>query len=160
MADKKETKKENTEKSNKGMMIVLFILGLLVLGAATFGGVYLFMKTKANVDTKPVIVEKTYVSLGEITVNLADEGGKRYFKGDISVGYDNTDKEAPKELTKEKSLVVVNDAVIFYFKGQKSEFINNVANEEIMKKQLMEAINKQLMKCKVTDIRFNSIIVQ
>lgn len=163
MADNKEAKKEKTEKSGKGnkaVMVVLFILGLLVLGAATFGGVYLFMKTSKAAESHPVIAEKTYVDLGEITINLADEGGKRYFKGEISVGYDNTDKYAPEELTKEKSLVVVKDAVIFYFKGQKADFINNTANEEVMKKQLIDAINKQLTKCKVTDIRFNSIIIQ
>ena len=65
-----------------------------------------------------------------------------------------------KELVKEKSLGVVKDAVIFYLKGQKAEFLNDSANEEEIKSQLMEAINKKLTKCKVTDVLFNSIIIQ
>lgn len=156
MAEKKEEKKE--AKSSKGIMIILFILGLLVLGAATFGGVYLFMKTNSNVKTQQVVIENMYMDLGEVTVNLADEGGKRYFKGQLSVGYDKKDKKVAEEL--ESNLVVVKDIVIFYFKSQKSDFVNNTANEEEMKKQLMEKINKELVKGKINDIRFNSIIVQ
>ena len=45
MAEKQDVKKESSGKGNKAIMVVLFILGLFVLGAATFGGVYLFMKT-------------------------------------------------------------------------------------------------------------------
>lgn len=164
MAGKQENKdvkkEEKSGKGNKAVVVALFLLGLIVLGAATFGGVYLFMKTNNAAQSQPVVIEKNYVDLGEITVNLSDEGGKRYFKGEISIGYNSDDKEAPKELVKEKSLGVVKDAVIFYLKGQKAEFLNDSANEEEIKSQLMEAINKKLTKCKVTDVLFNSIIIQ
>lgn len=160
MAEKKEEKKEEKKdgKSNKGIMAVLFILGLFVLGAATFGGVYLFMQTRDRVQSQQVVTENTYVDLGELTVNLADEGGKRYFKGQLSVGYDKRDKKVAEELT--DNLVVVKDVVIFYLKSQKADFINSTANEEEIKKQLIENINKELGKGKINDIRFNSIIVQ
>ena len=46
---KEKDKSENSGKSNKGVMVILFILGLVVLGGATFGGVYLFMKTNKTV---------------------------------------------------------------------------------------------------------------
>ena len=149
---------ENTPKSNKGVLIILFILGLVVLGGATFGGVYLFMKTKTTVDAQEVIIENTYMDLKEFTVNLADEGGKRYFKGEISLGYDKTKTKLLEELTGKE--VVVRDDIIFYFKSQKAEYINNVENSEAMKKQLIEAINKDLTKGKITDIRFKSMIIQ
>lgn len=160
MAEKKEENKNDKKqaKSSKGIMIILFILGLLVLGTATFGGVYLFMKTNSNIKDQEVVIENTYLDLGEVTVNLSDEGGKRYFKGQLSVGYDKKDKKLAEEL--ESNLVVVKDIVIFYFKGQKADFVNSTANEEEMKKQLMENINKELVKGKINDIRFNSIIVQ
>ncbi len=156
---KGKEKGENSGKgSNKGLMIVLFILGLIVLGGATFGGVYIFMKTNKTADAQQVVVENTYMDLPEFTVNLADEGGKRYFKGEISLGYDKTKSKLTDELTTDQ--VVVKDDIIFYFKGQKADFINNVANEQAIKKQLMEAINKDLTKGKITDIRFKSMIVQ
>ena len=149
---------ENTPKSNKGVLIILFILGLVVLGGATFGGVYLFMKTKTTVDAQEVIIENTYMDLKEFTVNLADEGGKRYFKGELSIGYDKSKEKLAEELKGKE--VVVRDDIIFYFKSQKADYINNVENTETMKKQLIEAINKDLTKGKITDIRFKSMIIQ
>lgn len=149
---------ENTPKSNKGVLIILFILGLVVLGGATFGGVYLFMKTKTTVDAQEVIIENTYMDLKEFTVNLADEGGKRYFKGEISIGYDKSKEKLKEELTGKE--VVIRDDIIFYFKSQKADYVNNVENTETMKRQLIEAINKDLTKGKITDIRFKSMIIQ
>lgn len=158
---KKKAKEENGEKShksNKGVLVILFILGLLVLGAAAFGGTYLFMKTKNTVDAQEVVIENTYMELKEFTVNLADEGGKRYFKGEISIGYDKTKEKLKEELTGKE--VVVRDDIIFFFKSQKADYINNVENTEAMKKQLIDAINKDLTKGKITDIRFKSMIIQ
>jgi len=155
---KGKEKDENTGKSNKGVMVILFILGFIVLGAATFGGVYLFMKNSKTVETQDVVVEKTYMDLSECTVNLADEGGKRYFKGEISLGYDKTKTKLGEELTANE--VVIKDDIIFYFKSKKADFINNVENKEDMKEQLMQAINKDLTKGKIIDIRFKSMIVQ
>ena len=153
-----ESTGKSTGKSNKGVMIILFILGLLVLGAATFGGVYLYMKTSKAIDAKEVVIENTYMDLKEFTVNLADEGGKRYFKGELSLGYDITKDKLKTELTTNE--VVVRDDIIFYFKSQKADYINNVENKEAMKKQIMDAINKDLTKGKITDVRFKSMIIQ
>lgn len=161
MAFGKGKAKENGEKPNKsgkGVLIILFILGLVVLGGAVFGGVYLFMKTKNTIDAQEVIIENTYVDLAEFTVNLADEGGKRYFKGELSLGYDKTKTKLAEELTGKQ--VVIRDNIIFYFKSQKAEYINNVENTETMKRQLIESINKDLTKGKITDIRFKSMIIQ
>lgn len=149
---------ENTNKSSKGILIILFILGLVVLGGAAFGGVYLFMKAKSTVDAQEVVIENTYMDLKEFTVNLADEGGKRYFKGEISIGYDKTKTKLAEELVGKE--VVIRDNIIFYFKSQKADYINNSANTENMKRQLIESINRDLTKGKITDIRFKSMIVQ
>lgn len=154
----KKEKDENSGKSNKGVMVILFILGLVVLGGATFGGVYLFMKTNKTVEAQEVVVENAYMDLAEFTVNLADEGGKRYFKGELSLGYDKSKTKLAEELTANQ--VVVRDVIIFFLKSQKADYINNVANAEAIKKQLIDAINKDLTKGKITDIRFKSMIVQ
>ena len=155
---KGKEKSENAGKSNKGILVILFILGLIVIGAATFGGVYIFMKTNKTVSAQEVIIENTYKDLAEFTVNLADEGGKRYFKGEISLGYDKTKTKLTDEITANQ--VVIRDDIIFYLKSQKADYINNAANETAIKKQLMDAINKDLTKGKITDVRFKSMIVQ
>ena len=155
---KAKEKGENTGKSNKGVMVILFVLGLIVLGAATFGGAYLYLKTSKTIDAQEVVVENEYMDLTEFTVNLADEGGKRYFKGELSLGYDKSKDKLKTELTANQ--VVVRDDIIFYFKSQKADYINDVKNKDEMKKQLIQAINKDLTKGKITDIRFKSMIVQ
>ena len=158
MAKKEKDKAEVKEKSGKGLMVVLFILGLIVLGAATFGGVYLFMKTNKTVSAQQVVVEQSYVDLEEMTINLADEGGKRYLKCQISIGHDKSNKKVAKEIEANKS--VIQDTINFYFKGQKAEYVNDVNNKEKIKDELMEEINKELQKGKITDLRFKNIIVQ
>ena len=155
--DKEVGQEEVKEKSGKGLMAVLFILGLIVLGAASFGGVYLFMKTNNTVAAQQVI-EETYVDLEEFTINLADKDGKRYFRGEISIGYDKTNKKVGEEIA--SNTVVIRDAIIFYFKGKEASYVNDINNEENIKKELMEAINKELQKGKVTDLRFKNMIVQ
>jgi len=155
---KKKENGESTGKSNKGILIILFILGLIVLGGATFGGVYLYMKTSKTIEAQEVVVQNAYIDLSEFTVNLADEGGKRYFKGELSLGYDKTKTKLLEELTTNQ--VVVRDSIIFYFKSKKADYINDVKNEDEIKKQMIEAINKELKNGKITDIRFKSMIVQ
>ncbi|MDR3594013.1 flagellar basal body-associated FliL family protein [Clostridium sp.] len=156
--EKDNEKVENGGKSNKGIMVILFVLGLLVLGVAAAGGTYLFLKQKSTVDSQAVVVENTYMDLDEFTVNLADEGGKRYFKGQISLGYDKTKTKLTDELTTNQ--VVIRDDIIFYFKSIKADYLNNVANRDAIKKQLIDAINKDLTKGKITDVRFKSMIIQ
>ena len=155
---KENGKNTSIGKTNKGVLVILFILGLVVLGGATFGGVYLFMKTKTTVESQEVIIDTTYMELKEFTVNLGDEGGKRFFKGEISIGYDKSKEKLAEELKGKE--VVLRDNIIFYFKSQKADYINNVENTENMKKQLIDAINKDLTKGKITDIRFKSMIIQ
>ena len=156
--NKEKDTSENSGKSNTGLMIVLFILGLIVLGGATFGGAYLFFKTNKTVSAQQVVVEQAYIDLDEITINLADEGGKRYFKGELSIGYNKDDKKAAEEV--KNSTAVIRDAIIFYFKGQKAEYVNDVNNKEKIKEELIETINKELVKGKITDIRFKNMLVQ
>ena len=155
--DKEVGQEEVKEKSGKGLMAVLFILGLLVLGAASFGGMYLFMKTNNTVAAQQVL-EETYVDLDEFTINLGDKDGKRYFRGEISIGYDKTNKKVGEEIA--ANTVVIRDAIIFYFKGKEASYVNDINNEENIKKDLIEAINKELQKGKVTDLRFKNMIVQ
>lgn len=155
--EKNENQVENSGK-NKGLMIVLFILGLIVLGGATFGGAYLFFKTNKTISEQQVVIEKKYTDLDEFTVNLADEGGRKYLRVELSVGYDKENSKLEEELN--SNIVVVRDTIIFYFKSKDAEFVNNIDNKEKIKEDLVEIINKELQKGKIEDIRFKNMIVQ
>lgn len=165
MAKKKDKEKDSGETKakggNKGLMIVLFLLGLIVLGVAAFAGSYLFFKANSNPvaqEEKEVVIEQKYIDLEEFTINLGDESGKRYFKGELSLGIDKKDTDTETEIT--DNVVVIRDAIIFYFKSQKAEYINDVNNKDAIKEALIEAINKELIKGKITDIRFKNMLVQ
>lgn len=56
--------------------------------------------------------------------------------------------------------MVVRDDIIFFFKSQKADYLNNVANRDAIKRQLIDSINKDLTKGKITDVRFKSMIIQ
>lgn len=104
MADKDKSKdKELKGKSGNMKTIIIFVVALLLVGGGVFGTTYIFMQKNAKIVVQESAIDITYVDMGEITANLADEGGKRYFKGQISIGYDKTDKDAETEL-KEKRL--------------------------------------------------------
>lgn len=158
MADKDKGKDNEKKKSGNIKTVIIFVISLLLVGGVVFAGTYMFMQK----NTAKVVMEKTvdiaYVDIGEITANLADEGGKKYFKGKISIGYDKSDKDAPTELQEKK--VVVRDAIIFYLKSLKINYINDTNNEKAIKDQLMDRVNKQLSKSKIVDVRFDSIITQ
>ncbi|NFG60614.1 MULTISPECIES: flagellar basal body-associated FliL family protein [unclassified Clostridium] len=159
MADKDKGKdKEAKGKSGNMKTIIIFVVALLIVGGGVFGATYMFMQKNAKTVIQEKTTEITYVDMGEMTANLADEGGKRYFKGQISIGYDKTDKDAETELKEKK--VVVRDSIIFYLKSLKLDYINNTNNEKEIKAQLMDKINKQLTKSKIVDVRFDSIITQ
>lgn len=140
----------------KNLFIPLSILAILVLGACVFGGVYLLKSDSLRTSG---VMEKTYVDLGEIKVNLSDNS-KKFFKGNISVGYDKNDKTTKKQLQKDKQLVVAKDAANFYFKSKSYDFLNNSDNIDKIKDELITTINSNLQNAKITDVKFSNFIVQ
>ena len=142
--------------TKKNVLIPLSILAILVLGACVFGGVYLL---KSNSASTSAVTEKTYVDLGEIKVNLSDNT-KKFFKGNVSVGYDKNDKQTKKQLEKNKQLVVAKDAANFYFKSKSYDFLNDSANIDKIKDELISAINANLQNARITDVKFSNFIVQ
>lgn len=146
-----EGKKEN--KKNKGILIVFLLL--IFVGAGTFGGTYFIMsKNKASL---PVVVEEAFVEVGDIFVNLSDEGSKRYVKLNMSISYDKANVDLAKELEDKK--VVIRDVSIFYIKSCKaSDF--DPQNEVILKGDLISRINQKLTKGLLKDVYISDIIVQ
>ena len=145
MADKK-----------KGKNTVLKVLVLLILvGGGTFAGTYYFMSK--NNATEPMVIEEAFIEVGEIFVNLSDEGSNRYVKLNMAVSYDKTNKDLAKEI--EEKSVVIRDNTIFYIKACKAKDFDP-ANETVLKGELISRINKKLTKGQLIDIYISDIIVQ
>ena len=85
--------KQEKKKSSK---LIIIIAILAILGGGTFGGVYYFMNK--NNASQPVVIEEAFFEVGEIFVNLSDEGSKRYVKLNLSISYDKNNKDLAKEI--------------------------------------------------------------
>lgn len=145
-----------TEKSGHGFIILICTLCLIIAGGGAFAGFYFYNSSSG----KKTQVERSYVSVGEITARLSDESGKKYIKADISVGYDKTMfNKAEKQLAKDKQLPVVLDALSFDLTKKDSNYFTG-DYEEKLKSDLIDAVNKKVQEFKITDIKISNLIIQ
>lgn len=142
------------KKKGKNTLLIVLIL-LILVGGGTFAGTYYFVSK--NNATEPVVIEEAFIEVGEIFVNLSDEGSKRYVKLNMAVSYDKTNKELAQEI--EEKSVVIRDVSIFYIKACKAKDFEP-ENETVLKGELISRINKKLTKGQLKDIYISDIIVQ
>lgn len=152
-----EEEEDYTEKSGHGFIILICTLCLIIIGGGAFAGFYFYNSSSSSKKTQ---VERSYVSIGEITARLSDESGKKYIKADISVGYDKTMfNKAEKQLAKDKQLPVVLDALSFDLTKKDSNYFTG-DYEEKLKSDLIDAVNKKVQDFKITDIKISNLIIQ
>ena len=144
----------NKRKKGKNTILIIIVL-LLVVGGGTFAGTYYFM-SKNNTE-KVVVIEEAFHEVGEIFVNLSDEGSKRYVKLNMTVSYDKKNKDLAAEIT--EKAVVIKDVAIFYIKSCKAKDFEP-ANEAVLKGDLIERINQKLSNGVLQDVYISDIIVQ
>lgn len=145
---------EEKKKSNL-KFIIITVMALLVIGVAVFLGVYFTMSK--NAEPKEVIVVETYTELGQILVNLSDEGNKKYVQMSVTLTYDSANSELAEEITTKN--VALKDSAIFYLKSLKTTDFS-AENELSLKQNLVERLNANLTSGKIIDIKFNELLVQ
>ncbi|MBU3159030.1 flagellar basal body-associated FliL family protein [Clostridium frigoris] len=150
---------EKPSKGNSLRLVIIVLLGLIVVGGAAFGGMYLAGKkgstTTATTAKVEVTTEVTY-SLDEFLVNLTDTDAKRYLKVLIYVGYgENADLATELETQKP----VIRDLVIKTLRAKKTADFDDKVVDGI-KKELIAVINPVLTKGKIDHIYFNDLLVQ
>ncbi|MBB6714627.1 flagellar basal body-associated FliL family protein [Clostridium gasigenes] len=141
---------------SKGKKIIGFIVVLLVIGGATFAGVY-FTSMKGGDTAKVVVIEEITSDVGEVFVNLSDADAKRYVKLKLSIGFDEKNKELTAEV--EKKHAVIRDVVIHYFESCTVENLQ-AANEEALKSELIKRLNQKLTKGVILNVYITEKIVQ
>lgn len=141
---------------NKKKTVLIVVILLILVGGGTFGGAYFYMSNKSEA-TKPVFVKEGFVEIGEIFVNLSDEGSKRYVKLNMSVSYDKANKELSEEIEDKK--VVIRDVANFYIKSCDAKDFEP-SNEVILKGDLISRINQKLTSGVLKDLYISEIIVQ
>ncbi len=141
-------------KNNKKTIMIIVII-LILVGGGTFGGTYFYMSK--NTASKPVFIKEGFIEIGEIFVNLSDEGSRRYVKLNMSVSYDESNKDLAKELEEKK--VIIRDVSNFYIKSCDAKDFEPV-NEVVLKGDLIARINQKLTNGVLKDIYISEIIVQ
>lgn len=145
-------KEESKGKSN---LIAIVVLVILVVGAGTFAGTYLFMKDKNTIEEA---IQEIKVPVAEdLTVNLSDPTN-RYLKATVYISYDEKNKDIAEEIT--KKTIEIQDKTSLYFKSKKAEDFDS-SNEETLKKELSSEINSILKSGKIENVYFpKGLLVQ
>lgn len=171
MAEKKE--KENLKEKGKGsgalFRIVLIVLLVLIVGSLGFVGYMLASKktpvvinnttTVAAVNNTTSNASPYTYALDEFLVNLSDDGGKRYLKIKLSLGYDTKKKKnMDKEFADKTDLL--RDKIISVLRSKKSTDIDTQAGIDNLKKEIIEKVNPIFESGKVNSVYINDILVQ
>lgn len=148
-----------TAKGKKKLVIVVIILLAIVIGVV---GSYGFTSGKATEIikgfSKEEVIEST-VPLEEFLINLdsSESSTKNFLKIELSL---YTTKEGADQLIN-ANVAKVRDAIISVLRKKN---VNDVFKEEegklVLKKELMEAINKKLDTDVVEDIFITNIVTQ
>jgi flagellar protein FliL len=151
-----ENKDKKEKKGGKGKFIIIGLLIIVFGGGGTFAGVYFYMQAKNAAVEKHV--EKAYFVCGTdaLLINLKDAGGKRYVKVKVTLGYDSSVKELPKEL--ETNLSLIRDRIITSFNAKTAD--EALGNKVAIQKEIMDSINSELKKGQILEVVFSDFTVQ
>lgn len=153
--NEEETVKEKKKGLNPIILIVVILAGV---GIGAFGAKVFLFKDTDNTIVKPVVEVKVPITEEAITVNLSDEGVKRYLKASVTISYDETNKELCAEIENKK--VEIKDKTMFYLKSRKAADFDAI-NEVTLKTGLVAEINKLLAKGQIINVYFpGDLLVQ
>lgn len=163
MGDKKE-------KSNGALfkIILLVLLILIVMGLGFVGYLLTTKKTSATINPNSAISENTKSTietspytykLDEFLLNLSDDGGKKYLKIKLSLGYDAKNKKnMDKDLTDKTDNM--RDTIISILRSKKSSDIATQTGIDDLKKEILTKINPFFQNGKVNSVYINDILIQ
>ncbi|WP_258359716.1 flagellar basal body-associated FliL family protein [Moorella sulfitireducens] len=151
-------KDETVKKEKQGrpwLTIALLVLTLLLSGGYIY---YFFFGGSKGVNaSSPTSRQETAImqkmSLEPIVVNLADPGLRRYLRTTITLEYGNA------KLTAELNEKVyrVRDTLISVLRSKKTD---DLQNEDALKRELLTAVNAQLVGGQVEALYFEEFIIQ
>ncbi|ERI91256.1 flagellar basal body-associated protein FliL [Clostridiales bacterium oral taxon 876 str. F0540] len=179
MAEKKEKKEKEKGKGGLFKVIIVVLLILVVLGLGFTG--YLLLTNKKSAD-EAATTQKTQTAknlnsmeavnalneissstygMDEFLVNLADEGGKRYFKVKLTLGYEPT-KKKEKEMAAEfeTKKPVLRDAINNILRSKKTTDLVTQKNIDDLKKEILTKINPYFENGRINNIYLTDILIQ
>jgi flagellar basal body-associated protein FliL len=136
------------------LIIIIILLLVLVLLILAGGAAYYFLVLSKNAGDKTQQEEPFMkMTFEPFTVNLSDSNFRRYVRLTITVEY--TDKKLGKEMEEKQHRI--RDAVITLLMSKR---VSDLADQKTVRQELENAINKLLVKNKVSGLYFEEFIIQ
>lgn len=158
MAEEKE-EQTNEKKGILDVKLIIVAVAIIIIAAAI---AFVVAKTVVNplgqADNQEMVSRNlgpTY-ELDEIIVNLADTSGRRFLKTKITFLADRN--RVVKELDDKRPLV--RDRVIFILGDKTIADIESADGKELLKIEIMNAINPLLASGEVVDVFFETFTFQ
>lgn len=174
--EKKDKEKEKGKSKGINKKVIIFIIvGVLLIGGGGFAGYYFIFAKKAaapantassngmavagqvqQTSIQTAVIPKLTVDFDEFITNLADEGGKRYIKITISLGYDNS--KLTKEFDEKKNMI--RDAINSVLRTKKFADLTTEKGLEDLKVQILNRVNPLLENGRALNVYFSNIVMQ
>jgi flagellar FliL protein len=153
---KEEAATEKKEKQSRPWLTIALLLAVMLLSGGYvfyffFGGNTPTTAAVASGSQRPVNMQK--LGLDAIVVNLADPGLHRYLRLKVTLEYSEA------KLTPELNDKVyrIRDTIITVLRSKKTA---DLQSEDALKRELLAAINTQLLAGQVQGIYFEEFIIQ
>lgn len=143
---------ESTQKSGMKKIILIASIVVILMILSAFLAYFLTKNFIVQGQAKEEKKVLTPYQAGEFLTNLADHG---YIK--ISLVFLLEGKDAEKEV-KEREYEI-NDRIYSILRAKTFDSVKDSNGMEVLRSEIKNNINKLLEKGKVTDVFFNSIIV-
>lgn len=155
----------NTEKNKMPIIWIVLVVILAIVGS--IGGTYVTNKFLAKssdtqveaTETTRVSKDEVLVAMDEFLVNLAKNGTSdpQYIR--IKLSLLTEDKTASEELT--KNIAVIRDSVVNLLRQKKADEILSTADSVTnLKKQILDAVNKEYGAPIVKEVFVTDLVVQ
>ncbi|TDX51922.1 flagellar basal body-associated FliL family protein [Orenia marismortui] len=143
------------EKKGLNLIIVVVLTVLLATGSSYF----MFTKLGGMNNNKEEVNKASKelgptTSIGEFLVNLAD--GRRFIKVNITLEVSND--EVVSEIGERTPQV--RDAIISILRNKDTKNINSNDGVRKLRMEIMDQINQNLLKGKITNVFFTEFVVQ
>jgi len=140
-------------------MPIAIIIGVLVI--ALLAGIGVFVLRPAGPKDKHEKEPTSTIALGEFVVNLADIGQVRYLKTDVVLEVAGRLPDAGGGHDEGGSTnAELRDAVIEVLSSKRFADLVKPGSKELLKKDIITAVNKRMDEAKVVAVYFNEFAMQ
>lgn len=144
-------------KKKKKPLVLIALVAFFLLGGGGAAGAYFYMHRGPAAPPKPP--EPGIVALDTFVVNLADPGGHRFVRVNLSLVLDS--QAAANEMKEnEVSRIRVRSSILEFLTMQTADRLVTPEGKAELKKAIAERASHALEHAKVVDVLFTEFVVQ